>query len=316
MISKKINKAFLYTVMKIILSAVLIIFLFDFIAGKNLLISLKTAEYSLIAAAFLLMFFNLYLQFSRWRLTCESLLNEKDGKKILRSLFHGFPAGAVTPGRIGEYFARGIVLQENSASKIAVSVFIEKLFPLIPVFLFGLLSFTIFLNINPSLIFSLFLLLVVLGFILFKRARSFSFSNKIIEKGILNRGWLKKIFSEFGLLGEMKKSFIIKMIILSALFYFCYIIQYALLVSAFSGNFYLVKYMWAGSLLFFIKAFIPPVTYGDLGIREGVSVYFITKLGENAAAGLNASLFLFFINLLIPSLAGAVLLFTSRHTGK
>ncbi len=106
------------------------------------------------------------------------------------------------------------------------------------------------------------------------------------------------------------------MILLSGLFYICYIIQYALLVSAFSGNLYLLKYMWAGSLLFFIKTFIPPLTYGDLGIREGVSVYFITKLGESAASGLNASLFLFIINLLIPSLAGAVLLLNSKHKSK
>jgi len=314
LIFKKINKNILFTFLKIAFSAAAIIFLFNFISSKDLYSSFKKANYYLIAAAFMLMFLNLFLQFSRWKLTCEYFLNEKSRKKIFLSLFHGFPAGVVTPGRIGEYFARGIALPDNSASKIAQSVFIEKLFPLIPVFLIGSLSFAFFLQINPIIIFFLFSLLIAFSFILISQIQPLL--QRLSRKRIFHRSWMKKIFDELVLFRNLEKSFIIKMILLSGLFYICYIIQYALLVSAFSGNLYLLKYMWAGSLLFFIKTFIPPLTYGDLGIREGVSVYFITKLGESAASGLNASLFLFIINLLIPSLAGAVLLLNSKHKSK
>lgn len=60
--------------------------------------------------------------------------------------------------------------------------------------------------------------------------------------------------------------------------------------------------------MMFAKTVIPPVSLGELGIREGASVYFLTILGESASVGFNASIFLFFINVLIPSLIGFILL--------
>jgi uncharacterized protein (TIRG00374 family) len=314
LILKKINKTILITFVKIALSAAVLIFLFNFIDSKDLFASLEKANFYLIAAAVMLMFLNLYLQFSRWELACGHILNERSRKKIFLSLFHGFPAGAVTPGRIGEYFARGIALPDNSASKIALCVFIEKLFPLIPIFLFGLLSFAFFLEINTATI--LLASLLPLAFVYVFISKIPRLFQKFADRKIFRRTWIKKILDEAVLVRKLEKNFIVKMILLSCLFYACYIIQYAVLVSAFSGNVYLLKYLWAGSLLFFIKAFIPPLTYGDLGIREGVSVYFITKLGETAVAGLNASLFLFLVNLVIPSLAGAVLLFYPKNLKK
>ena len=98
------------------------------------------------------------------------------------------------------------------------------------------------------------------------------------------------------------------MFLVSLLFYFCFLIQYALLVSAFSNHTNFADYIWAGNLMMFAKTIIPPVSLGELGIREGASVFFITQFGESASAGFNASIFLFIINLLIPSLIGLILL--------
>jgi uncharacterized membrane protein YbhN (UPF0104 family) len=69
-----------------------------------------------------------------------------------------------------------------------------------------------------------------------------------------------------------------------------------------------MDYFWAGNLMMFAKTMIPPISLGELGIREGASVFFITQLGETASTGFNASIFLFFINVLIPSLIGMILL--------
>ncbi len=66
----------------------------------------------------------------------------------------------------------------------------------------------------------------------------------------------------------------------------------------------LYNYLWAANLIMFAKTIIPPISFGELGIREGASVYFITLMGESASVGFNASIFLFIINLLIPALIG------------
>jgi uncharacterized membrane protein YbhN (UPF0104 family) len=64
----------------------------------------------------------------------------------------------------------------------------------------------------------------------------------------------------------------------------------------------------------FTKTIIPPVSMGELGIREGASVYFLTQMGESASIAFNASIFLFIINLLIPALIGVGMFF--RKNGK
>ena len=64
----------------------------------------------------------------------------------------------------------------------------------------------------------------------------------------------------------------------------------------------------------FAKTIIPPISLGELGIREGASVYFLTQFGETASVAFNASIFLFIINLLIPALVGLVLLLKRNDT--
>ena len=66
----------------------------------------------------------------------------------------------------------------------------------------------------------------------------------------------------------------------------------------------------------FVKTVIPPVSLGELGIREGASVYFLTTMGETSSVAFNASIFLFIINLLIPSLIGLVLLMKRDNVWK
>ena len=97
------------------------------------------------------------------------------------------------------------------------------------------------------------------------------------------------------------------MLSFSFFFYLCYIIQYALLVSAFSGHYDAVNFLWAANLIMFVKTIIPPISLGELGIREGASIYFLTQMGQSASVGFNASILLFVINLLIPALIGAVM---------
>jgi len=76
---------------------------------------------------------------------------------------------------------------------------------------------------------------------------------------------------------------------------------------AFSNQYEFINYLWAGNLIMFAKTIIPPISFGELGIREGASVFFITQMGGAASVGFNASIFLFIINLLLPSLIGVAM---------
>ena len=45
----------------------------------------------------------------------------------------------------------------------------------------------------------------------------------------------------------------------------------------------------------------------DLGVRESASVFFFSKFGVSSAAAFNASMCMFLVNVLLPSIAGALL---------
>jgi uncharacterized membrane protein YbhN (UPF0104 family) len=79
-------------------------------------------------------------------------------------------------------------------------------------------------------------------------------------------------------------------------------------VSAFSQNSDYLSYLWAGNLIIFVKTAIPHISLGELGIREGASVFFLTSFGELPSVAFNASIFLFFINIMLPALVGLLLL--------
>lgn len=102
------------------------------------------------------------------------------------------------------------------------------------------------------------------------------------------------------------------MVFLSALFYACFIFQFAILASAFTNHYHFLNYIWAGNLVMFTKSIIPAISFGELGIREGASVYFMKQVGETAAAGFNTSIFLFLINVLLPALVGLILIIKRR----
>jgi len=63
----------------------------------------------------------------------------------------------------------------------------------------------------------------------------------------------------------------------------------------------------------FAKTFFPAVSLGELGVREGVSVFFLGQMGVSAAPAFNAALFIFFINILMPSLIGLIFLFKKNN---
>lgn len=63
----------------------------------KILTAIKQANVTLIAAAFLLSFVNIYLQFYKWKITANIVLQENQNSKIWLSMFYGFSAGVFMP---------------------------------------------------------------------------------------------------------------------------------------------------------------------------------------------------------------------------
>ncbi len=68
-----------------------------------------------------------------------------------------------------------------------------------------------------------------------------------------------------------------------------------------------MQFVSAGVLVFFTNTIIPPVTFGEIGIREGAAVFFANYFPYIAQTGFASSIILFTINVIIPSVIGLII---------
>jgi uncharacterized membrane protein YbhN (UPF0104 family) len=123
---------------------------------------------------------------------------------------------------------------------------------------------------------------------------------------------IEKYFLNFKSIGLFNRTIFGKNFLLSALNYIVFSTQFVLLVMAYSHTAEFFTSFWGSSLVFFTKSIIPGVTFGEIGIRESASVYFLGHFGVEAGACFNAALMLYTINILIPAIPGAVFIFRRK----
>lgn len=306
------KKSVLFFLLKIIIAAGLLLFLIFKINFSEFAEVLKHAKLSFLIIGFSLLSVNLFLQYKKWELTCGNYLQENNKRKILYSLFAGLSAGTFTPARVGEYFGRAVAFKNKPIIQITVATFIDKFYPLIIIAIVGSISSVLFIYYYYHAAIYIALLLFLLLFIIFYGAIYL-----LVKPGILD-SILIKIFPENKKINSLRETinmfrntdrrYSVKMLILSVLFYLCYIFQFSFFIAAYAGHYDLIHFFWAGNLVMFTKSIIPSVSFAELGIREGASVYFLGVMGFTSIVAFDAAISIFFINVLLPSITGVFFL--------
>jgi uncharacterized protein (TIRG00374 family) len=302
------NRTVFLLILKILISAGIMILILYQINLFEIFQMIKNSNKLIILAAFGLSIGNIYLQYLKWKLVCNIILREYDKKKILISLFYGFSAGSFTPARIGEYFGRAISFTDRPLLEVTAATITDKLFTMLIVSVIGLILFLFYIGTLEGVAGVLIISLLIYSAIYNRH----SFRKNTVVRRLLKFKRISSFYNRINFLKNFNYSAGINLTILSILFYFCFILQFALLISAFTNHLDILNYLWAGSLVMFFKTIIPSVAFGDLGVREGASVYFITHFGGAAAAGFNASILLFIINVLLPALSGLIFIIKKK----
>jgi uncharacterized protein (TIRG00374 family) len=306
------NKKKIIFLFKVLIASGLLFYIVELVDLRKIKYSIETANIYLVISAFLLGAINIFFQFAKWRVICRSLLQINKNKLVLRSLFYGFAAGIASPMRIGEHFIRAIPFKNKSIVDVTIASFIDKLFPLTIAAFIGSVSSIIYIHtfydVTLFVTLLLFLVLLLLSIILLVIIKRKNFWNNFIFQKIKNWKILYKFISKIEIVSELKKFNGGKIFLYSLFFYSTYIFQFVLLVGAFSLKFELLNYIWFATLIMFAKSIIPSFTFGELGIREGAAIFFAGAFNISQAAGFSAAFLLFIINLVLPSLVGALLL--------
>jgi len=304
------NKLFLFG-LKIIIALIILYLLINKISIEQLIKAFRLAQIKFIVLSFLLLFVNLFFQFKKWKLLVRLVKPDVSNYEILSSLLAGLTLGLVTPGRIGE-FGRSLFIKNSKWTKLIGLVFIDKLFALVVIYLFGIVGFFYFLQLKSNLLIWLplkIILLILLSIFLF-----FILHPQLL-KMILVRylPFLKKhnkINQTVSSLNAFTSKDAYRLFTLAVLHVITYVLQFYLLICAFT-----TVHFYRGLLAIFSTIMVKtllPVSFGDLGVRESAAVFFFSHFNVEQAAAFNASFLLFLINIFTPGVVGLVLLLINR----
>ncbi len=281
------------------------------VQGEEIISAFRSARISLIVLALLLLIPNIYLQFFKWRYLVRLLKPDVANREIIQSLFAGFTFGFITPGRLGE-FGRAFFIKDCSWVKLLGVSAIDKLFSLSIVIFWGAIGLIFFIGRRldvytfvPMIVFIIIALMVIYYILLHPSViKSFLYSINII---LPFREKIKLLMSS---LDNFHKPQAFRLMFLNFCFFCVFLFQYCLLASAFETTYFPLTFLALSSVML-VKSMLP-ISIGDLGVRESAAVFFLGKIGLAESTAFNASILLFIINLVIPSLIGLVLVLKYR----
>jgi uncharacterized protein (TIRG00374 family) len=304
--SKKLTATLKY-LLRGLIAVVLLGLIVFFVDIRDMSRAFQSARHEYIAVAALLMFANIAFQILKWRYFVRLIDAGTTSIEAAASLLFGIALGSITPGQIGEFGGRALHHKTVSAATIAGLTLVDKVQMMCIMGIGGVVSLVIlfpvdaFLRIVIGVVSSAAFLILFFGLgrspEVVARFRFAFLRHKPIQEFLFAVGIFRtrNLIISFGL---------------SAGSYGVVYLQLYCLLNAFVPVDLLPAFFGFAAMMF-LKSLLP-ISVADLGIREAGAIYFYGLLNIPSAAALDASLLLFGLNILLPSLVGSMLLPSPR----
>jgi uncharacterized protein (TIRG00374 family) len=292
-----------------LLAAALLVLLFRYVSVAEVIRSIFKARFEYLAGAFVLMAVNLSIQVLKWRYFVRLMNPEISNVEAVASFMFGMTLGTVTPGQIGEFGGRVLGHGSLPAGRIIGLTLVDRLQMICVLGTAGVISFVVLFHfgfvLGTSIVFLSTLVFIYLFFNPDVVVRLISHLNVRLMRWPAIQDFIEAIT-------VFRFRQLLISLLFSIAFYLVVFIQMLLLLNSFS-DVGLADALPGFAAMMFLKALVP-ISLGDLGIREASSVYFYSLRGLASTTSLSASLLLFVINVLIPSVLG--LIFTPKFKPK
>jgi len=258
------------------------------------------ANWALIVLSGLLMPVNLGLEALKWRLIASEV-EKISFKQAFIGVLTGLSIGFITPHALGDYLGRVWQLRNSNRLRSIGGILIGRMMQSVVTLMFGLLGLAIIpdqFSLRGYDLIIIYLLGALLIFVLFYKPSVFL---KIFNFRILRQ--FKKYFQVVEDYSSKAKWIIF---LLSFLRYLVFGTQFIIIMYYFGveGGF---EVLAAGvTLIFLAQSIYPSFNFlSDLGIRQVAAYAVFTIVGGDVFTVLLASLLLWAINILIPSIIGS-----------
>ncbi len=287
------------------------------VEGDTLVASLQQAQWTWVVVAVFLIPLNLALDGWVWKQLLDPVLDRVPLRALFGGLLSGIALGFWTPARAGEYAGRAFSLPEGDRWSISLTVFAQRMVDMAVGVSLGLLALTwcfwtsVLPVSGPWLAAGTIGLgtAVVLAVFIGAPVRVHRLARWLVPNhaSVTDRTALFRRLSlrqGMAVLGGSTARYVV------------FTGQFACLGLAFAPSAPWHMLALGASLTFYAKYLIPSLTLLDLGIREGGAAFFFQQLGLGAAAGLNAALLLFALNILVPAALGLPFVARLRLSGE
>ena len=267
-----------------------------------------TGPVASLAACVALMLANTSLEGYKWYLL-TNMAGHTDYRRAYGSYLAGVAFSIITPNRIGEYPGRILYLRAgNTIRYVTVSV-LGVLSQLWTVYLFGLPAL-IYYNITHATV----LPRIALGFCLLANVAAAVVFLKFGAwlPGLQQFSWLRK----FGVYGRLlnrvdfKKQLLV--LVISVVRFAIFTAQYLILMKWLNVDVPVFEGFMLSALFFWVMAVIPSVALTELGVRGSVSLFLFQPFSANTVGMLAATVGIWFLNLIVPSVIGSILILRMR----
>jgi uncharacterized membrane protein YbhN (UPF0104 family) len=268
-------------------------------------LSFSQNEFWLLMLVLMMMFINWSLEAGKWKLLV-STFEKISFKRAFASVWSGVTINNWVPNRMAEFAGRILYVQLGNKGKAVVSTFAGSFAQMLMTLSFGAIGLLFFSHSQAYVQGSIVLLLmaVLFGF--------FYFRMRWVVVIIRRIRFLKFLLKYMEVLEQFSFTTLLKLVVISFFRYLVYLSQYVLLLILFGVEVEIIKLFYGVALIFLIQTFIPSILLTDIGVRGATVLVVFEKLSPNVAGLFAAAYALWFINLLIPSLVGAVLIMLKK----
>ena len=272
-----------------------------------------------LAGTVLLMFANWGIETIKWKLAVQKI-QQIDFFTAFKAVLSGVAVSVTTPNRVGEYLGRVLYMEDGKRIKAISLTIAGSMGQLVITLIMGLGGLLILRwpVENSGMISSFWMDVLLYGVIV---------STIILTLFYFKLPWLVSRIDRFPgnkkynwvieALEDFNATLLLQLLSLSAIRFFVFIVQYYLLFRLFDVHVSLGQCWSAVSVSFLVMAVIPTIAlFTDLGLRGQISLKLLGLFSSNSLGiGLTA-VSIWFINLIIPALAGSLLILSIKRVFK
>jgi len=300
-----IKKYILFTVKLLALVVLLTLIYFQLedkqisiLSLTNLLMSLSLYNYILLVIVVLLMPLNWFIEAFKWKILISLINDHFSFQKALKSVLLGVFSGFITPNRIGEFGGRLSIIPKGSRLKaLQLSVYgglAQLIVTTVIGFISSLFIFTKYNNQSLIIFVILFVISILFIFFNFNNLLLFLLKFKITSK------YLKKFMINI----ELRKSFSLRILLITFLRYTIYVTQYVLLFFVFNVDLDFIFLFQIIAIMLFIQTILPTFALLDIGIKGNILLFLLKNYLDNQQVVLIVVFLVWILNLVLPAVIG------------